>query len=214
MSTEVLNAEISLLPAGVCVSPTKKRLYEVATEMFGTRGFAAASLRDLADALGIKSPSLYAHVSSKQQLLFELAIIGQTEHRDRLKEALLDAGADPVHQMSALVGAHVLVHLQLPLLARVTSVEIRHLDLEHLARLRVVRNEAERMFMDVLHRGIRRGAFDADNPARSMRAIADMGIRAAEWVDPVLVEDHQSIASEYIAIALRVVGARRTPPGA
>jgi AcrR family transcriptional regulator len=195
----------ALLPGGLDLTPSRRRIYEAAIALWGTRGFHGASMRDLADALGIKAPSLYAHVSSKEQLLFEIALIGQTEHRERLSAALLDAGTDPAEQLTAAVRAHVLAHLQLPLLARLTSNETRHLEQEHMDRILTVRRDAERLVLDVVNRGVRRGEFTVANPPRTLRAIADMGIRAADWPIAPDPAEYDDIADEYAAIALRIV---------
>lgn len=40
--------------------------------LFSTKGFGAASMRNLAEVLGIEAPSLYNHIGSKNQLLQEI----------------------------------------------------------------------------------------------------------------------------------------------
>jgi len=194
------------LPSTLDVTPAKRRLYEAAVELFGTRGYHGVSVRDLADVLGIKAPSLYAHVANKQQLLFELALIGQQEYLGRMRAALLNSGSEPRGQVRGIVRAHVLAHLQLPLLARVSSVEIRHLDEARLAEVLALRGEAGRIFLDVIARGQSLCAFTVSNPLRATRAIADMGIRMAEWTPPAATEEHETLADDYADIALRILG--------
>ena len=43
-----------------------------AAELFRKKGFAAASVRELAETLGIEAPSLYNHIGSKAELLQEI----------------------------------------------------------------------------------------------------------------------------------------------
>lgn len=50
----------------------RQQLLEVALEVFGTRGFDATSMDDLAEAAGITKPVLYQHFRSKRALYLEL----------------------------------------------------------------------------------------------------------------------------------------------
>ena len=45
-----------------------------AEELFASRGYHAASVRDIADALNIKGGSLYAHIETKEDLLWEILV--------------------------------------------------------------------------------------------------------------------------------------------
>lgn len=42
------------------------------TELFNERGFAATSMQDISDKVGLKKGSLYYYVESKEQLLFDI----------------------------------------------------------------------------------------------------------------------------------------------
>lgn len=195
----------SLLPARPELGDARLRLYEAAIALFGARSYDAVSVRDLANSLGMAPGGIYAHVPSKQHLLFELVRLGHEEHRDRLKEALLSAGASPVDQIRALATAHVRVHLEYPALARVTNREVRALSEEHLALVLQIRGESERMLLDVIERGARLGVFDPFHPRLAVLAIAAMGGRAAEWWSPDFENSIDEIASTYAEYALRLL---------
>ena len=47
----------------------RQRVVDIATRMFGERGYAAVSMRDLAAEIGVQAPSIYSHFPSKAQLL-------------------------------------------------------------------------------------------------------------------------------------------------
>lgn len=48
---------------------TKEKVFEVALDLFAQKGYDAVSMREIAEAVGIKKASLYSHFSSKDELL-------------------------------------------------------------------------------------------------------------------------------------------------
>jgi AcrR family transcriptional regulator len=200
-------AVVPLPRAGL--SDAKRRVLEVAAVMFGERGYHGVSMRHLADALEMQAQSLYAHVPSKQHLLYELCAAGVAEHRSRVMAAVLEAGSDPVAQMRALVGAHVLAHLDHPELGRIASRDAHHLEPELRARLTAMREQTAALFLEIVDRGARLGAFTTAHPRRAMRAIADMGIRLAE--QDVAPEERDEIVEDYESFALSIL-THEAPP--
>ena len=51
---------------------TKERIFESAIDLFAEKGFDAASMREIAERVGIKKASLYSHYNSKDQILDEI----------------------------------------------------------------------------------------------------------------------------------------------
>jgi AcrR family transcriptional regulator len=48
---------------------TKERIFDVAINLFAQNGFDATSMREIAEAVGIKKASMYSHFSSKDEIL-------------------------------------------------------------------------------------------------------------------------------------------------
>lgn len=48
---------------------TKQRILDIALELFSSKGYEATSMSDIAEQIGIKKASLYAHYDSKQEIL-------------------------------------------------------------------------------------------------------------------------------------------------
>src|SRR5512133_1980275 len=61
---------------------TRDDILEAAAQVFRQKGFHGASMADIAGAVNLQKASLYHHVSSKQEILFELL--------DRALELLLE----------------------------------------------------------------------------------------------------------------------------
>jgi len=57
-----------------------------AARMFQNKGFAATSMRDLAETVGIEAASLYNHIKSKSEILQEIVFHAATECNIHLEE--------------------------------------------------------------------------------------------------------------------------------
>jgi AcrR family transcriptional regulator len=204
MSVE-LDAGTDLLPPGLDLTPAKRRLYEVAIELFGQEGYHGVSIRDIATALGQQSSAIYFHVSSKQDLLFELAVIGHQSHYEALRDALMDAGADPRDQVTAVARAHVRQHLDYPSMARLTNRELRALSPEHHQAVVEIRSQSERLMVDVIERGVRMGVFSTTDPFLDAKALGAMAMRLPEWWTPDAPRTREEILDRYSSYALKLV---------
>jgi AcrR family transcriptional regulator len=206
VAVEILgDAEIGLLPPGLDLTPAKRRLYEVALELFGQIGYHGVSIRDIATELGQQPSAIYFHVPSKQDLLYELACIGHRNHFEALRDALMDAGSDPHDQLREVVTAHVRTHLEYPSMARLTNREMRALTEEQLAGVLAIRHSSEQLFVDVLERGTRMGVFHTTDPFLTAKAIGAMGIRLPEWWTPDAPRSRDEIIEQYTEYARKLV---------
>ena len=50
----------------------RQAIEDVASDLFRERGYAATSIRDIARALSVQGASLYAHVTSKEDVLWAI----------------------------------------------------------------------------------------------------------------------------------------------
>lgn len=187
------------------MSDAKRRLYETAMELFGREGYHAVSIRDIANALGQQPSAIYFHVESKQELLFELALLGHQAHFDAVRDALMDAGADPHDQLRAVVTAHVSGHLVYPSMARLTNRELRALPQDRLDTVLTIRTQTEQIFIDVLERGVRMKKFNVDDTWLCAKAIGAMGVRVPEWFGPHTPRTADEIITTYVELALKLV---------
>lgn len=201
--TETRVAE--LLPPRATADGTHRRLLEEALIRFGERGFHGVSVREIAEGAGIRASSMYAHLESKEQLLFELVIMGHEEHHELLRHALLDAGSDPVDQIRRVMRAHVYLHATYPLLARICNRELEALGPSSRARVMEVRNRSVELITDVIERGMRLGVFHVDEPWLATAATSAMGMRIAEWWDEALGYSVDQVADAYATFAVRLL---------
>ncbi|HVZ07459.1 TetR/AcrR family transcriptional regulator [Rhodopila sp.] len=81
---------------------TRDRIMRAAMRLFVAHGIDAVSLRDIADAVGIKAPSLYAHFRSRDALVQEMFQTGYAAYGRRLAAAAATEGRFPA-KLDAMV---------------------------------------------------------------------------------------------------------------
>src|SRR5262245_47758516 len=125
----------------------RREIDEVASELFHANGYAATSVRDIARALDIQGASLYAHVASKEDVLWSIVDSIATTFENGADTALADASAaDPVDRLAALVEAHVETVTSDPERASVFITEWRHLSADRRAAIAARRDAYEARF--------------------------------------------------------------------
>jgi AcrR family transcriptional regulator len=85
------------------MSARREELTRIAARLFAERGYQGTSLADLAAALGVQKPSLYHHIASKEDLLWEVAWEGAEAFHASL-DALPGGAAAPERIRLALRG--------------------------------------------------------------------------------------------------------------
>lgn len=84
----------------------REQIYVHAAQLFCTRGFAATSMANIADAVGITKAGLYHFVASKEELLFTLMSFSM----ERLEEDVVAPArsiVDPAERLTAIVRGHL-----------------------------------------------------------------------------------------------------------
>lgn len=196
-------AEEVRLPPSVLLEGTPGRILLEALRLFAERGFHGTSIRDLAEACGIRPATLYAHFPAKEQVLAELIRIGHEDHYGRLARA---GGADPVSRLRAVVREHVLAHAEYPLLATVANNELHALSAEMAAPALLIRADGRQLLIDILNAGIDEGVFALPDPFLAVTAISGMGMRVANWYGAGVPYTPEEVADTYAEFALRVAG--------
>ncbi len=201
-----LAAVTTVLPPGATPGGSRGVVLSEALRLFAEHGYGAASIRDLAQRVGIKSASLYSHYPSKAHVLAELVRIGHEEHHRRMRAALLEANSDPKQQLMAVVRAHVFAHAEYPMLAVVSNTELHALSAEFAAPSLELRRQSELLLLDIIERGVKLGVFHVSDPSLALYAIGGMGLRVAHWYAPSFGKTPAQIAEAFAEFACRIVG--------
>lgn len=187
------------------------QILEAALKLFAERGYAGASMRDIAAAAGLKPATFYAHYPSKEHILAELCRIGHEEQYRGVRVAVLDSAPDPRAQIVAYVRAHVAFHTSYPMLAVVANSELHVLGEALGSATFTLRQQSERLLGDIVQRGLDGGVFDVPNAWLAVAAIGGMGLRVAYWYSPDYHVTAEQVAETYAEYALRILAAKHEP---
>src|SRR6478672_1602499 len=192
------------------VETTRRQAIEdVASDLFRERGYAATSIRDIARALSVQGASLYAHVTSKEDVLW--AIIERAAARfeaaaDRAeREAEARRPGDPAEAVAALVRAHLDVLTADVDEAGVFVHEWRALGTERRAEILARRDAYEARFRRRVEAGIAVGAFAMTDPAIAGSTLLTALNGVATWYDPDGRLSPERIADHLVDLALRML---------
>lgn len=111
---------------------SKDRIKREAMRLFVEHGVDAVSMRDIADAVGMKAPSLYAHFRSREELVGDLFFASYAEYGRRLSVAAATPGPFAT-RLEAMVRAICALHAEDELLFNFLLLT-QHGFLRHVAR--------------------------------------------------------------------------------
>jgi AcrR family transcriptional regulator len=181
----------------------RAELLATAAEVFASRGYAATTVREIADAAGILGGSLYYHFDSKESMADEILSTFLDEMwaaYDRVLEAELGA-RDTLTTL--IVESFRCIDRHRPAVVMYQN-ESRHLATSsRFAYLTESRRRFEEMWTTLLERGVREEAFRSDlDTALVYRFIRDTVWVAATWYQHGGRLTAEEIAKQYLAMVL------------
>jgi TetR/AcrR family transcriptional regulator, cholesterol catabolism regulator len=195
----------ALEDGGVAYLARRGEIIEAAAHVFRDRGFEAATLRDVAAAMGTDRASLYYYFGSKEELLQE--IVRQALGRDiEAAEAVKRSKASTKDKIAALIEAMVNSYA-----ANYPHMSVYIEDLGRIARQDsewsidvVARTRAyESLVNSILAKGQRDGTLRKDLPA-DLAALALFGMVnwMHRWYRPNIKWSPEEVAKTFTAIFL------------
>src|SRR3954463_3380289 len=144
-------------------TPRRLQIEEAASALFRERGYAATSVRDIAQALNLQGGSLYAHMASKEDVLWSI-VIRAAERFNSEVGPIASSDATPPERLRRMIRAHVGVVTSIQKDAAVFLHEWRFLSAPRRAEMSSRRDAYEDHFTKVIAEGICTGAFRAVDP--------------------------------------------------
>jgi len=147
---------------------TSARILEAAADLFGEKGFYAATTRELATRLNIQQASLYHHISNKEELLHRICRQVMDCFLTDLPVAL-NQEETPGGRISAFVDAHLQVMGQNPPQTLAMVTEFRALSRLHFAEISESYKEYSRLLDSELDAARRSGILRTDISPKYIR---------------------------------------------
>jgi AcrR family transcriptional regulator len=161
----------------------RRQLVATAAALFNEVGYHRASVEDVAEACGIRKPTLYHYFKSKEEILYWIhdefidLLIARQQARESLdlsaKQGLLEIMAD-ILDLVRTHNSHV----------RVFFEHYRELDEEHKAAIREKRDLYEASVHRVIQSGVDSGEFRDVDVKTVTLAVAGMCNWAYQWYEP------------------------------
>jgi TetR/AcrR family transcriptional regulator, cholesterol catabolism regulator len=182
------------------------RILDEAARLFGRRGYHATSMREIADATGILPGSLYAHIASKEDLLYEIVLRAATEFLDAL-EVLRSEVVAPEARLRRAMRAHVGVVAENLDGAWVFHHEWKALTGERHQEIRRLRRRYERLWDDIV--GELPGATD---PRFARLLVLSAANWTYTWYRPEGPLSPEEVADRFTDLLLAGLGSKEGSP--
>lgn len=136
----------------------KEQVIRKAAELFREKGYAASSMRDLAQKLGIEAASLYSHIKSKEEILQSLCFDMAAEFRKSLDDVeKMQVSAS--EKLSLGIIGHIQVMAKDLTASAVFMNEHRHLSQPWLRQFLLLRINYINRFKAIIEAGVQSGEF-------------------------------------------------------
>jgi AcrR family transcriptional regulator len=161
----------------VMTEPQDRRELIVATaaEMFARKGIKATTVREIADAVGVLSGSLYHYFKSKDEIVQEILVEFLVETRARYAE-VLGRGDGVAETLRELVLASLRVASQRPYATAIYQNQLQYLI--DRPEFKEGSAEVQRVWLELIARGVAEGVFRNDISPRVFYRL----IRDAVWM--------------------------------
>jgi len=161
----------------------KEQIEEKATALFQERGYAATSMRDLAQVLGIEAASLYSHIKSKEEILQKICFRMAEEFFNAWEE-VEEVNTSMAEKMAKAMTAHVKVITKDTGASAVFFNEWRHLSEPSLSRFLAMRDDYEGRFMAIIRDGVAAGEFSQVDEKFTMLTLLSSLNWTHNWYKP------------------------------
>jgi TetR/AcrR family transcriptional regulator, cholesterol catabolism regulator len=193
-------------------SERRTELLALAAGMFAERGFVSTTVRDIADAAGILSGSLYHHFDSKESMVDEILRGFLDELFGRYRE-IVAAGRDPRATLREVVIASFECIDRRHAEVAIFQNESKYLtQFDRFGYLSERNAEFRKLWLGLLNNGVGAGVFRADLDAELVyRFIRDTVWVAVRWYQPGGALSARAVADQYLGILLDGISQPTTP---
>ncbi len=129
----------------------KEEIYIEAAKLFGEKGYAGTSIRDIAEQVGIEPGSLYSHISGKEEILKAICM-PCADIFSRGMDEIMSIDCDPLRKIEMLIDLHLDVSINHPESITVFNDEWRYLAPDDLKEFLKARKKYQKGFTSLIDR--------------------------------------------------------------
>jgi AcrR family transcriptional regulator len=191
------------MPEVQATATRRDELLAIAARLFAEKGFKNTTVRDIADAAGILSGSLYHHFDSKESMVDEILSTFQAELFAAYDDVLA-SDADARTKIERAVRLSFAAIDQHPDEVAIFQNEADYLGtFPRFAYLAERNAQSRNVWMTLLTEGVETGALKSDlDITLTYRFVRDTVWVAVRWYRPGGGLSHEAIANQYLTILL------------
>jgi AcrR family transcriptional regulator len=175
---------------------------DTAEQLFSEKGFKATSMRGIAARMGLKAGSLYTHVSSKDEILWEIV--------ERIARMLVEAAEQNARsegfadeRLRGFMRSHMRIVAEHRAMASVLLMEWRELSRASNKDILGMRDAHEAFLQEILDAGVRSGEFRGEHVKWARLLILSALNWSSQWLDPEGPESAEAVADHFFDLVVR-----------
>lgn len=186
------------------IGDRRAEIVSAAGRLFSDAGYHVTSMRDLARAVNLQGGSLYAHIESKEDVLWE--IVNAAADQFLAGAAAVPEELPPAERLACLIESHISIMAREIRHATVFFHEWRFLSPERREQVQSRRDEYESYFMRVIEDGAERGVFQIESPRLATLFVLSALNWTYQWYDPAGKLAPDELARQYTGLVLNALG--------
>jgi len=195
--------------AGIKGKQTRQRILSNSLKLFARSGYAAVSMREIAEAVGVGPGALYNHFATKQHILMAI----MEEHMRALLAAYAEnttpaneaKNGTATEKLEAFVRFHISYHIALPDAVFLSYMELRALERENFKIIEDLRREYEAILKQILHLGVQQKQIRVEDIHVSAMAILAMLTGVTSWFRQQGRLSAREIEDIYLSLVMRAL---------
>lgn len=180
----------------------KEQIYSTARSLFRERGYPATTVRDIAREMNMQAGSLYAHIESKEDVLWEIVNRAASQFLESA-EPIAASDLRPTEKLRELVRAHVRMVAANLAEATIFLHEWKFLGEKRRQEIAERRNRYESLYRHVVEEGIASGEFAPTDPKMATLLVLSAVNWMPQWYNPAGPLSPAEVADSFIGLVLR-----------
>lgn len=161
---------------------TREAILSAGIDLIHDQGFEAVSLRKLASGVGLQAGSLYNHIASKQDFLFEIMRTVLVD-LERELDARLDTSKSPPERLRDFIAFHIDFHIERRKEVFIGNMELRSLTPDNRKVIVKMRRAYEEFLRSILVDGDKAGDWHVEDSQVTTYALIAMLTGVSSWYE-------------------------------